>query len=318
MSQSIIKIPAEYIVPLNMNGLRGRMLRLPPPKGKSREALVIYGHHSSLERLYSLAQVINEDIGVTMPDMPGFGGMDSFYKIHEKPDLDTMADYLASFVKLRYKKGQRFTIIAVSYGFVAVTRMLERYPEIAKQVDLLISVVGFTNKEEFKFSRTRYFFYLHGSSFFSHRLSSMFFRAVILHPTVLRNFYGRTHNAKHKFVDLNEESRSMISEFEIWLWRLNDVRTNWATTVSFLKLDNTIGTVDLPVWHVHTKSDNYFNTDLIEANMRKIFTDCHPVIAPVKNHMPNVIASKEESAVLFPKKIRQLLRAAPKKNRLSV
>src|SRR4051812_17423669 len=118
MAEININIPKEYIVPLNMNGLTGRMLRLPPPAGKSREALIVYGHHASLERFYSLAQVVNDDIGVTMPDLPGFGGMDSFYKIGEKADLDTMADYLASVIKLRYKKDQYFTIIAVSYGFI--------------------------------------------------------------------------------------------------------------------------------------------------------------------------------------------------------
>lgn len=292
-----------------MNGLKGRMLKMPPPKGKTREALVIYGHHSTLERFYSLAQVINDDIGVTMPDLPGFGGMDSFYKIKEKPDLDTMADYIASIVKLRYKKDQRFTILAVSYGFLATTRMLQRYPDIAKRVDLLVSVAGFTNKNEFKFSPTRYFLYLRGSSFFSHKLSSIFFRSVILHPSLLRKFYSRTHNAKHKFANLNEEEQRHLIEFEIHLWRINDLRTNWATTVSFLTVNNGVAKVDLPVWHVHTEVDNYFDNDKIEENMRNIFNKCHSIQAPVKSHMPNVIAGKEATSVLVPKKIHSLLRS---------
>src|SRR5690349_17907325 len=109
-SDSIPQVPAEYIVPLNMNGLKGRLLRLPPKKNKKREILLVYGHHSSLERMYSIAQVLNAYGAVTLPDLPGFGGMDSFYKIKEKPDIDTMADYLASVVKLRYK-GRRITIL---------------------------------------------------------------------------------------------------------------------------------------------------------------------------------------------------------------
>ena len=291
-----------------MNGLKGRMLRMPPPAGTKREALVIYGHHSSLERLYSFAQVINDDIGITMPDLPGFGGMDSLYTIGEKPDLDTMADYLASIVKLRYKKNQRFSIIGVSYGFVAVTRMLERYPDIAERVDMLISVVGFTHKDEFTFTRTRYRMYIMGSSFFTHRLRAAFFRSVILHPMVLRTFYSRTHNAKHKFKNLDDEDRKLLTEYEIHLWRLNDIRTHWATTVSFLKLNNCKGKVNLPVWHIHTKADIYFDNDLVEKNMKRIFTKVNSIIIPLDGHMPNVIAGKEESAVLVPEKIHKLLR----------
>src|ERR1039458_3592274 len=78
---------ADYIVPLNINGMDGRMLRLPAPKGKPAELLFVYGHHSSLERWWGLAQVMNRYGAVTMPDLPGFGGMDSFYKIGKKPSI---------------------------------------------------------------------------------------------------------------------------------------------------------------------------------------------------------------------------------------
>lgn len=309
MAETNIKIPAEFIVPLNMNGLKGRMLRMPPPKGTTREALVIYGHHSSLERFYSLAQNVNDDVGVTMPDMPGFGGMDSLYTINEKPDLDTMADYLASVIKLRYKKDQHFTIMAVSYGFVAITRMLERYPDIAKRVDLLMSVVGFTNKNEFKFTKIRYFLYLHGSGFFAHKFRAAFFHSVFLSPPFLRTFYSRTHNAKHKFTDMSADERQYLTEFEVHLWRINDVRTHWATTVSFLKVNNSLTKINLPVWNVYVASDNYFHSNKVSENMRAIFASYHPIKAPVKNHMPNVIAGKKETSVMIPKKIHKLLRS---------
>lgn len=314
MSQEKIEIPSEFIVPLNMNGLRGRMLRMPPPKGKKREVLIVYGHHASLERFYSLAQVINDDAGVTMPDLPGFGGMDSFFKIGEKPDLDTMADYLASVIKLRYRK-QPFTIAAISYGFTVATRMLERYPDIAGQVNLLISVVGFAHKDDIVFSRSRYMFYRGLASFFSHRPTASFFHNVVLHPSVLRTFYSRTHNAKHKFTDLNDAEREHLTEFEIQLWRMNEVRTYMTTTISMLTLDNCIGKVNLPVWHVYVKNDNYFNNELVEKHMRMIFTDYKPLVAPIKSHMPNVTAGKELATQIVPKKLRQLLRANPKKLR---
>src|SRR3982751_3045218 len=93
----------DYIRPLEMNGLTGRMLHMPAPKNKKRDILLIYGHHSCLERMYGVAEDLNQYGAVTMPDLPGFGGMDSFYKIGMEPTLDNLADYLAAFIKLRYK-----------------------------------------------------------------------------------------------------------------------------------------------------------------------------------------------------------------------
>ena len=86
---------------------------------------MLYGHHSSLERVYGLAEDMSQYGNVTIPDYPGFGGMDSFYKIGMKPTLDNLADYLATFVKLRYR-GKKVTIVGMSLGFVIATRMLQR------------------------------------------------------------------------------------------------------------------------------------------------------------------------------------------------
>src|SRR5438128_12108327 len=113
------KNPQDYIEPLFMNGLQGRMLRLPAPKGKSRDILFVYGHHSSLERWWGVVQDLNQYGSVTMPDLPGFGGMQSLYKIGEEPTIDNLADYLAAFIKLRYKN-KKITIAGLSFGFVVV------------------------------------------------------------------------------------------------------------------------------------------------------------------------------------------------------
>jgi hypothetical protein len=82
MPKKTAKPPADYIMPLYINGLSGRMLHLPAPRGKKREILFIYGQHSSLERWWGLAQALNSAGAVTMPDIPGFGGMTS---LHQAP-----------------------------------------------------------------------------------------------------------------------------------------------------------------------------------------------------------------------------------------
>lgn len=297
---------ADFIVPLEINGLQGRMLRMPAPKNKSREFLFVYGHHSTLERWWGMVQVLNQYGGVTMPDMPGFGGMESLYKIGEKPDIDTLADYLATFIKLRYKRGH-ITIAGLSFGFVVVTRMLQRYPDIAKRVDILMSVVGFAHHEDFTFSRTRRTAYRFASKAISYRIPALFFRNVCLHPWVLRAVYAKTYNAREKFKSVSREDHKGVMDFEVHLWHVNDVRTHMFTSNEFLKVDNCQWRVELPVHHISVKADRYFDNHVVEQHMRVIFSDFIEYVSKMDSHAPSVIADMKTAAPLIPTKLRKLL-----------
>lgn len=105
MKQSGKKLPAGTIRRININGLSGRVLTIPKTNKSQKdvEILLVYGMHSSLERWYTLANALSQFGNVTMPDLPGHGGMDSFYKIKMEPTLDNFGDYLATFIKLHYK-----------------------------------------------------------------------------------------------------------------------------------------------------------------------------------------------------------------------
>lgn len=299
--------PADYIVPLNMNGLQGRMLHMAAPKGRNREILFVYGHHSSLERWFGLMQNFNRYGAVTMPDLPGFGGMDSFYKLGDEATLDNLADYLAAFIKLRYKR-RRVTIAGMSLGFVIVTRMLQRYPDLTKKVDMLISVAGFAHKDDFTFSKARYLFYLNTARLFSLPGAATFFRHVCLNPLILRNIYQHTHNAKEKFHGAVAEELEELLNFEVRLWHDNDVRTYMRTSVEFLTLDNCKLKIDLPVYHIAISSDRYFDNHVVEQHFRVIFNEYHE-IATLKlgNHAPSVIADAKAAAPFVPQKLRRLL-----------
>jgi pimeloyl-ACP methyl ester carboxylesterase len=290
-----------------MNGLEGRMLHMPHPKGGKREILFIYGHHSTLERWWGIAKFLNRYCAVTMPDMPGFGGMDSFYSIGKRPSLDNFADYMAAFVKLRYKR-KRVTIVGMSFGFIVATRMLQRYPELAKNVDMLVSFAGFAHKNDFTFSKARWRFYRYGASTITRRIPAAIFRFVGLHPIILRTIYGRTHNAKEKFAGITGEELEELTRFEIHLWHTNDVRT-WAyTTVEFLQLDNTRMRVEIPVHHIAVAGDRYFDNQLVEQHFRVIFTDFILLEKlDLANHAPSVIADEKAAGVFIPPKLRRLL-----------
>lgn len=300
--------PAQFITPLNMNGLQGRMLRLPASKPTTRELLVVHGHHSMLERWWGLIQNFNAYGNVTMPDLPGFGGMDSFYKIGQKPTLDNLADYLASFIKLRYKR-RRITIVGISFGFVVATRMLQRYPELVKKVDLMVSCVGFAHQDDFLFTRRRMFMYRALSRVVSIPPAPLIFHKLFLNKWVLRYAYTKTHNARHKFeaAAAQPEMFSAVLETELKLWHINDLRTQAFTTNEFLHLDNCKKQIDVPVYHVHAKIDYYFNNDIVEQHFKVIFNEYKGFELDLKTHAPSVNATKQEAAQFVPAKLRRAL-----------
>ncbi len=297
----------KNIQPLNMNGLHGRVLRVASESKKyDREILLIYGHHSSLERMYGFAEALSTRGNVTMPDLPGFGGMDSFYTIGMKPTLDNLADYLATFVKLKYRR-KKVTIVGMSFGFVIATRMLQRYPDLQKRVDLMISLVGFAHKNDFKFSRKRMFGYRLLTRTFSHRLPAFFFFNLALHPAVIKTAYKQTYNAKHKFQDLDPEVERQMLNFEVLLWRTNDLRTHAYTNLSMFMLDNCTRQIDLPVHHIAVENDQYFNNAVVEQHMRVIFNDYTGYPITVTSHSPSIVANKKAAQPFIPKKLRTLL-----------
>lgn len=303
--------PADYIVPLNIGGLQGRMLKLPPSGKGQRHLLFIYGHHSTLERWWGLTEVFSDFGEVIAPDLPGFGGMESFYKVNQKPTIDNMADYLAAFVKWRYKRQKKITLIGMSFGFVVITRMLQRFPELTTKVDMLISIVGFAHKDDFLFSPARHRTYSICSGILARRVPAFVFRYVALNPTILRSVYARTYNAKKKFAAaLSQEDTRRMMDVEVVLWHKNDVRTHWMTTHEMLNLDNCKDRIDLPVWHVSTSNDHFFNHAVVEQHMRVIFNDFHAAETITTSHAPSVIADAEAAAPLIPKKLRAILEAA--------
>lgn len=306
MTDRILPNPADYIVPLNINKLEGRMLYLPPPKGKNRDILLIFGHHGMIERWWSLAENLGDYGSVTMPDLPGFGGMDSFYKIKRKPDIDAYADYLAAFIKLRFKN-KRITLVGVSYGFVVITRMLQRYPELTKKVDLLISLVGFMHRDDFVYSRTERFFMKYICKFLATRPICLFQKAFIINRPVIGVVYNISPNSRGRKDRMPREEHLATVDFEANLWMHNDLRTHWLTSSEFIDVDNCQVKVDLPVVHIIPRIDNYFNHDVIKQHMLMVFTDFKSYISNNKTHTPSIIADKKGTSVMLPPGLRRLL-----------
>lgn len=302
---------ADYIEPLDMNGLRGRVMNLPGKKKKNQQILLIYGHHASIERMFGLAEELNRYGAVTLPDLPGFGGMQSFYRINEKPDLDKMADYLASFIKMRYKN-RRVTIVGMSFGFLVIARMLQRYPDIAKKVDELISIVGFVHHEDFKMKTGMKRSMSLLCSALSGRSSSIIARYVCLNRPMIYAGYRLAGDRNVKMRKISAAERSKRIKFEVKLWHCNDVRTYFVTGNEMLRADlcNNGKRIDLPVTHVKVEDDRYFDNGVVEQHLGVVFNDVTVLTTRLKGHAPTVVGTAKDAAPFVPKKLRTILKAA--------
>lgn len=298
----------KSIASLHINGMNGRMLRLAAQKGvKNREILLLYGHHSSLERMAGIAEVLNEYGAVTMPDLPGFGGMDSFYKIGEKPNIDSFADYLAAFMKLQYKR-RRVTIICMSFSVPLVVKTLQKYPELGKKVDGFISISGFVRHDDFIFTRFERIGLRVLSFVGARKVPAALMKAICLNKPVLKLAYGSVQGRHNKMKDAkNKDELKRRIEFEANLWRINDVRTRMSTIGMMLGIDVCGSKVNVPAYHVTATTDRYFDHQIVEQHMRIIFDDLEIIPSEMANHAPTIIATAKEAAPYIPKKLRKIL-----------
>lgn len=300
-------MPNDYISPLTVNGLRGRVLNIPGPKGVKREVMFVYGHHSSLERWFGIAKSVSSYANVTMPDLPGFGGMQSLYTQGKSANLDNLADWLADFIKQHYGK-RRLTIIGMSLGFVIITRMLQRHPKLCGQIDLLISLFGFASHKDFyRFTPTKRLINALACKFFSLPVTSTIFRVLALNELVLRRLYHLTPNARQKFKDASPEQHKLSMDFEVSLWHANDVRTHMKTAAEFLTFDNTGAKVSLPVYHIAVQNDRYFSLKSVETHFRQIFSGYHLLAELNGSHAPSFVLDAELASAFVPEELLKLI-----------
>jgi len=302
------KPSAKDVANIEINGIKGRMLNLPAPKGKKRNILLIYGHHASLERMFGIAENLNSYGSVTIPDLPGFGGMDNFYKIGLSPTIDNFADYLASFIKLKFKN-KRFTLISMSYSFLIVTKMLQKYPDIAKQVDLLISSVGFVHHEDFSLPRLQQIVIRLLAEACKYRPMAFIAKHTLFSEFVIENFYKSIGQKHTKMQDAgNPRVRNRRIKAEIILWRINDMQTRMKTMSDAFKANLLDKRVDLPVYHVYVEDDRFFNNQVVEQHMRMIYSDFIGFKTDIIGHMPSIVATRQDAEPFIPDELKKLLR----------
>jgi pimeloyl-ACP methyl ester carboxylesterase len=299
----------RHVLPLHVNGMNGRMLRMPAPPRKKRQILLLYGHHASLERMFGLAEVMGRYGAVTMPDLPGFGGMDSFYKIGQKPTIDNYADYLASLIKLYYKR-RRVTIFAMSFSVPLVVRTLQKYPDLAKRVDMFVSVAGFVHRDDFTFDKKTLWSLKAIAGIYSHSLPAYFAKKVFLTRPVITATYNLVSGRHSKMKDaIDRAERDRRIDFEVGLWRMNDVRTraNTMTMMFTMDLCKTGKTIKVPAYHIATAEDRYFDNEVVKQHMHIIFDKFEVIPSKMTGHAPTIVATAKEAAPYVPPRLKRML-----------
>ncbi len=309
--QIITDEQAAHIHPLTMNGLHGRMLVIPPKKpSRKREILFLNGVHSTLERVYGIAASLSNYGRVVSPDFPGIGGMDSFYRIGEKVTLDNYADYLAAFVKMRYKR-KKVTIVGFSFGFIVATRMLQRHPELVKNVNLMVSAAGFTHYEDLALKPMFKFLVMTLSRIGSRKWGSRIVRYVGFNTAVIRGVNWSRRNKNLKLLNNSPEKLKELINFEVHLWHVNDMRTWFALLKLIFTLNNCLETVDIPVEHIATDGEQWLDNYKVEQHMLIVFTKFRVHVAHLPVHAPVTIADESEAASFIPETVRRILAKQP-------
>ncbi len=304
MLAKLIKLSSPYITPLNVDGMSGRKMVHPTRSQKhTRQILFVYGIHGNMERFYGIVHFLARYGTVTMPDLPGFGGMETFYKIGKKPNFDAYADYLADFVTKNYKD-TKITIAGLSYGFVVATRMLQRHPELCDQVELIVSVMGLADSNNLSISTPRRWFFRFLLMLCRHQPFIWFFNRVLFSERWLSRTYRPDHP---KMLELSKEERPEFIAFETYLWRINDLRTYGTAMKELFSFHHDPAKVDLPLHHIGTEHDHWLNDADVRRDLANIYTDVTYHQSSITNHGGTAYDSEDEARELVPDSVIKLL-----------
>ena len=267
-----VDIDPKYIKSIKIGGMSGRMLHLPPPEGRSKKILFLHGQHASIERMYSTCQFLNEYGEVYQPDMPGFGGMTSFYKVGLKPSYDNYADFLYTFMK-SHKLTRDVTVVGMSLGSQVMTRMFQKHPDSVKWVSSPMALAGFGAGSDFIRSNFFRIVVVPLSYFLSTRIGAWMMRYIffgVAIPVVMPIF----SKFKAKMQHHDEKIRKQMKVMETTLWRINDHLTHGVTAKMMVKQDlRKFSSKKIPttLHNIVTINDQFFDNKQVAKTMSQLY-----------------------------------------------
>jgi len=293
---------AEYYKPYVYKGLRGRYMHMPAKNPEARRTFVVlYGQHATLERVEPVVEALTEFGDVYAADYPGFGGMDPSFKLKQYPSLHFYADYIKQFIDEIIPENRKLTLLGISYGFQLFTETLNQHPELNERVEEVVSFVGFVHHEDFHFPPSYSIPLLYlianvGRTWLGSKIVGAFMQGWFI-----AIIYKLTKPIQAKYKSLSAEETKGFMEGQIWLWRINDIRTHAATGWDFcMKTDLTNYRVNAPLTHVGVPKDHLLNNERVVKELSEMFTPFESLELHLENHAPLDLDSREKVLALFP------------------
>lgn len=271
---------AIVIHPVHLAGLSGRLLRAEARDASGREILLVYGLHASLERIADLAGSLAAYGTVACPDLPGFGGMQPLARLGDSPS-QSLGEALSKVVETIYTGGERFTIVAVSFGVAIARQMLDRRRDLSERCDLLVSLAGVCSGDQLRVSRSARRA-LRGIA----RAAARPVPAAVVRTTLLRPRFIMT--AHRRAVRDGTVERLAL---EVQLWQRTDWRTRMECMAELLSgCASDDRTQSVRVHHVFPPWDRYVRHERVVDALRR----SHPAVtvsaASGCRHVPEALS----------------------------
>lgn len=290
----------KRIRPYVYKGLRGRyILQSAVRTTAKRVFLVIYGQHATIERLLPTVEALSQYGTVYLVDTPGFGGMESPYRVGEQPTLNFYDGHLKHIFDTLLPRDKRITIFGISYGLQLASHFLAHHPDYVERIEDVVSFVGLVSHTNFRISPSLEFtlkYLACGPG--RYPAGAWVYQNIILRDSILQAYYR--YIMVPKKVELKGAPRTKIERYvkeQSWLWRINDPRTHAKTAWDFLFVtDLTDLRIAMPITHAGVPNDHFLDNDNVVDGLTKMYSrvDTHSI--DLHGHAP--VSTDEADDVL--------------------
>lgn len=250
---------------------------------------------------------------VISPDLPGIGGMDSFYKVGRKFSIDNYAELLFEILKKEKidQKKQEVVLAGMSFGFIVSTRMLQLHPEAARWFSKVMCIGAFGRWSDFQrnLPRDRVLRYAKiGNS----AVGSFIIKTLFMRDWPLKLYFWFLRFRKNVKYDKKGQAYRDLVEMELSLWKENDTRTRFAIYKLFCTFDLTKPKTEKIKTHVYSlfiPADQWVNAKRVHKTLRKLYKSVDEIPLDSKVHAPSVISSESEIEDMFGDSIAKVLSA---------
>lgn len=296
--------PINFIHSIFINGLDGRFIYYPSKQNPKNNILIVYDIDSNIEKWWGLVISLSRFGNVTMMDLPGMGGMDSFYRIKKLPTIDNYGNYLAAFIKLRFRR-KRLHLIGIGYGVSIITSMLNQNDDLVRKFISINSINGYTHRDDFVMTKFNKFTTLINYYLFALLPFSSLIKPFTLTNSYLREKYVLGISAKN----VKEFGIEFLEKFIYDLEKETDLRTRFYIYKDLLKLDLCKKQFNIPFKQINIGINNSkLANKFVEQHFRIIYRNYSYLPSKLVRKIPLVLNDPKIALKMLPNKLRKDLK----------